>query len=81
MPIYEYQCKDCGHQFEAIQKFSDSPLSDCPSCNTASLSKMISAPGFRLAGKGWYETDFKTGTKKNLADDTAASGKSDSTSN
>ncbi|WP_210395455.1 FmdB family zinc ribbon protein [Motiliproteus sediminis] len=69
MPIYEYQCADCGHQLEALQKISDAPLLDCPSCSKASLKKQISAAGFRLAGSGWYETDFKTGGKKNLAGD------------
>ncbi len=67
MPIYEYQCAACGHQLEAIQKFSDAPLVDCPSCQSAELKKMLSVPGFRLKGGGWYETDFKTGAKKNLA--------------
>ncbi len=67
MPIYEYQCAACGHQLEAIQKFSDAPLVDCPTCKAAQLKKMLSVPGFRLKGSGWYETDFKTGSKKNLA--------------
>jgi len=64
MPIYEYQCQDCGHEIEKIQKMSDSPLTDCPSCNTASLVKKISAAGFRLKGTGWYETDFKNKNAK-----------------
>lgn len=76
MPIYEYQCKNCGHVLEALQKMSDAPLTDCPQCGKSELSKMISAAGFRLKGGGWYETDFKSGKKKNLAD----SGKSDSKS-
>ena len=67
MPIYEYQCAKCGHQLEAIQKFSDAPLVDCPSCHAPDLKKMLSVPGFRLKGGGWYETDFKTGAKKNIA--------------
>ncbi|WP_428821518.1 FmdB family zinc ribbon protein [Microbulbifer sp. MCCC 1A16149] len=71
MPIYEYQCQACGHQMEALQRMSDAPLTDCPACNKAELSKQISAAGFRLKGGGWYETDFKTGSKKNLAGDTA----------
>jgi putative FmdB family regulatory protein len=66
MPIYEYQCHACGHELEAIQKFSDDPLSECPECGQPSLKKMISATAFRLKGDGWYETDFKQGTKKNL---------------
>lgn len=67
MPIYEYQCTACGHQLEAIQRFSDAPLVDCPVCQAAGLKKLLSVPGFRLKGGGWYETDFKTGAKKNLA--------------
>lgn len=75
MPIYEYECKACGHRMEAIQKISDDPLTDCPECSQGQLKKLISAAGFRLKGGGWYETDFKSGKKKNLAKD---SGKSDS---
>ena len=64
MPIYEYQCQSCGHKMEAIQKFSDEPLTDCPACEQPELKKLISAAGFRLKGSGWYETDFKSGKKK-----------------
>ena len=60
MPIYEYECTDCGHKLEAIQKMSDDPLKDCPECDSASLKKLVSAAGFRLKGSGWYETDFKS---------------------
>ena len=67
MPIYDYKCSKCDHQFEVIQKFSDKPLKKCPNCNLNAISKMVSAPSFRLKGGGWYETDFKTGTKKNIA--------------
>ena len=67
MPIYEYQCVSCEHELEALQKISDDPLKDCPSCKTPNLKKKISAAGFRLKGGGWYETDFKTGKKKNVA--------------
>lgn len=67
MPIYEYQCQSCGHELEAIQKMSDAALTDCPECQQSTLKKCISAAGFRLSGSGWYETDFKTGKKKNLA--------------
>jgi putative FmdB family regulatory protein len=68
MPIYEYQCGACGHQLEALQKMSDDPLSDCPECGKSTLQKLISAAGFRLKGGGWYETDFKSGGKKNVAE-------------
>lgn len=67
MPIYAYQCNACGHELEVIQKMSAEPLTECPTCHEASLSKKVSAPAFRLSGSGWYETDFKTGNKKNVA--------------
>ena len=69
MPIYEYVCGACGNAHEALQKISDAPLTDCLACGQSSLKKKVSAPAFRLAGSGWYETDFKTGAKKNLAND------------
>lgn len=68
MPFYEYRCDVCSHELEAMQKMSDAPLTDCPKCGKATLTKLISAAGFRLKGGGWYETDFKTGKKKNLHD-------------
>ena len=67
MPIYEYQCQECDKQLEALQKISDAPLLDCPQCGKPALKKKVSAAAFRLKGGGWYETDFKTGNKKNLA--------------
>ena len=68
MPIYEYKCSKCEHQFEVIQRFSDNPVEICPECNKKAVSKLVSAPSFRLKGEGWYETDFKTGSKKNIVD-------------
>ena len=79
MPIYEYQCQACGKQLEALQKLSDAPLQDCPDCGEPSLKKKVSAAAFRLKGGGWYETDFKTGNKKNLASGSDSAGSSDST--
>ena len=70
MPIYGYACKSCEHSFDALQKMSDPKLVDCPECGESSLRKMLSAPRFRLKGKGWYETDFKTGDQRNIAGDT-----------
>ena len=68
MPIYEYECKACGYDFESLQKITDEPLKDCPDCKAPALQKRVSATGFRLKGSGWYETDFKGGgKKKNLA--------------
>jgi len=68
MPIYEYECGACGHQFELLQKVSDPPRKKCPECGKPKLQKLISAPSFRLKGGGWYETDFKSGNKRNLAE-------------
>ena len=69
MPIYEYRCNHCGNELEAIQKLSESPLTFCPACETDGLKKKISAAVFRLKGGGWYETDFKSDKKKNVAGD------------
>ena len=66
MPIYEYKCQACQNQMEALQKINDAPLLDCPQCGKSALKKQVSAAAFRLKGGGWYETDFKTGNKKNL---------------
>lgn len=74
MPIYEYRCDACGHEMEALQKMSDDALTDCPACGASQLVKQVSAPAFRLAGSGWYETDFKSGNKKQLADGGDSSG-------
>ena len=81
MPIYEYVCQSCGQEMEKLQKISDAPLTDCPACGQPELVKKVSAAGFRLKGGGWYETDFKSGSKKNLASDSKKdSGKSSSSS-
>ena len=68
MPIYEYGCTECDHEHEALQKLSDVPLLDCPACSQPALKKKVSAPGFRLSGTGWYETDFKSDKQRNLTD-------------
>jgi len=68
MPIYEYRCSSCGHELEKLQRMSDEPLRDCPDCGRPELRRLISAAGFRLKGSGWYETDFKSGNRRNLAE-------------
>jgi putative FmdB family regulatory protein len=79
MPIYEYQCTQCGYQTEVLQKITDNPLKDCPECGKPTMKKMVTAAAFRLKGGGWYETDFKSGKKKNVHD-TGDASKSDSKS-
>lgn len=66
MPIYEYECATCGDIHEALQKISDPPLTDCTRCGASTLTKRVTAAAFRLAGSGWYETDFKQDKKRNL---------------
>lgn len=63
MPLYEYQCKKCGHRFEKIQKFSDPLVKKCPKCGGA-VEQVISAPAVQFKGSGWYVTDYakKSGT-------------------
>ena len=79
MPFYEYQCNSCGHTLEAMQKVNDLPLKKCPDCGKSRLTRLMSAPVFRLKGAGWYETDFKGGqdNKKNLADHPEAAAAKD----
>ena len=64
MPIYEYQCQSCGHQFDVIQKVSDEKLTICPKCNEKKLKKLVTHAGFKLKGTGWYATDFKNKKKE-----------------
>jgi putative FmdB family regulatory protein len=59
MPIYEYQCTKCDHQFDVLQKMQDAPIEHCPQCLNDTATRLVSAPGFQLKGTGWYETDFK----------------------
>ncbi len=78
MPIYEYECEACSNKLEKLQKISDEPLKVCPECNQSKLNKLVSAAGFRLKGSGWYETDFKTGKKKNVSGDSGSGSGSSS---
>ncbi len=64
MPIYEYQCTECQHKLEILQRMTDDRLTTCPSCQKETLIKLVSAAGFQLKGTGWYETDFKNKGKK-----------------
>jgi putative FmdB family regulatory protein len=81
MPIYEYRCASCGAELEKLRKISDPPLVECPECGKDTLVKLVSASSFRLKGSGWYETDFKTGKKKNgLAEESNTSSDAAGTS-
>ena len=77
MPIYGYACKSCDHSFDVLQKMCEPRLVDCPECGEATLKKQLSAPKFRLKGEGWYETDFKTGDKRNIAGESEKKGDAD----
>lgn len=74
MPIYEYECKKCHHQFDLMQKISDTPVKQCPKCFEETAVRLVSAAGFQLKGTGWYATDFKNKEKKTTTP--AASDKS-----
>jgi len=59
MPIYEFQCTACGHRFDELMRMSDPEPTECPQCHAPQVQRCVTAPSFRLAGSGWYETDFK----------------------
>ncbi len=80
MPIYEYHCNACGHEFEVMQKMTDRPIRKCEKCGRLKVKKMISNTTFVLKGSGWYVTDY-AGKKPNGRDSQAPAGndtKSDS---
>ncbi|MEX3943360.1 FmdB family zinc ribbon protein [Paraburkholderia sp. BR10937] len=61
MPIYAYRCESCGFDKDVLQKMSDAPLTQCPSCGADTFRKQVTAAGFQLKGSGWYVTDFRGG--------------------
>ncbi|PVY80402.1 putative FmdB family regulatory protein [Cupriavidus alkaliphilus] len=77
MPIYAYRCDACGHGRDVLQKMSDAPLTDCPSCGAAgAFKKQLTAAGFQLKGSGWYVTDFRGGASAPAATGGAAAAAS-----
>ena len=76
MSIYAFACSACGHAFDRLQKLSDPDPDACPACGKPAVKRQLTAPSFRLAGGGWYETDFKKDgdRKRNLAGETGGSG-------
>ena len=80
MPTYEYRCKSCGHQFDAVQSFSDDALTDCPSCGEASLKKVFGNVGITFKGSGFYKTDSRSAGSFGSAKDADKSDKGSSSS-
>ena len=78
MPIYEYQCDDCGHRSEAIQRLADDPLTECLECGGV-IRRLISAPAFQFKGSGWYVTDYG-GRKGGKEEATSSTKKGDAKS-
>lgn len=81
MPIYAFACSACGHPFDRLQRLSDADPTTCPACGAeGTITRQLTAPQFRLAGGGWYETDFKKDgdKKRNLVDKGDAGGSSES---
>lgn len=80
MPLYEYRCESCQHQFEVIQKFSDPPIGKCPSCGEGRVVKLFSSPAFQFKGSGWYITDYARKDAAKPPSETTTDGKSDAKS-
>jgi putative FmdB family regulatory protein len=80
MPLYEYRCEACNHQFEKIQRFSDDPISICPSCGQGPVVKLLSSPAIQFKGSGWYITDYakKGGESKDAPSASGGAGKTES---
>ncbi|PHV10777.1 FmdB family zinc ribbon protein [Chitinimonas sp. BJB300] len=73
MPIYDFQCNECGHRADVLRKIADASVTTCPVCKKESFAKQVSAAGFQLKGSGWYATDFKGGGAKATGDAVASS--------
>ena len=61
MPTYEYRCRECGHELEAVQAFTDDALTTCPACGAESLRKVFGSVGISFKGSGFYKTDSRSG--------------------
>ncbi|WP_322005885.1 FmdB family zinc ribbon protein [Paraburkholderia tropica] len=72
MPIYAYRCESCGFAKDVLQKISDAPLTQCPSCGADAYRKQVTAAGFQLKGSGWYVTDFRGGNSNGNNSGTSA---------
>jgi len=74
MPIYAYRCDACGFEKDVLQKISDAPLTQCPTCGKDAFRKQVTAAGFQLKGSGWYVTDFRGGNSGNGGKNAPATG-------
>jgi len=77
MPLYEFQCDECGHRFEIIQKFSDAPPAACPKCG-GPVHKLVSSPAFQFKGTGWYVTDYAKKSDAKKSDDKSSGASAES---
>jgi putative FmdB family regulatory protein len=80
MPTYEYKCRECGHQLEAVQSFTDDPLTKCPECKKKALRKVFSPPGVTFKGSGFYKNDSRSGNGKSSSSSTSTSSDKSSSS-
>ena len=80
MPTYEYKCRECGHELEVVQSFTDDALTKCPSCRKKALRKVFSAPGVTFKGSGFYKTDSRSGNGKSSSSSSASSSSEKSSS-
>jgi putative FmdB family regulatory protein len=78
MPIYAYRCQRCGFAKDVLQKVSDAPLTECPSCQQPAFKKQLTAAGFQLKGTGWYATDFRGGAASSTTPTAADAAPTDS---
>lgn len=79
MPTYQYRCKDCGHDFEVVQAFTDDALTECPECDGA-LKKVYGNVGISFKGSGFYKNDARSGSKSTSSSSSSSSSSSESSS-
>ncbi|MFP5257037.1 MAG: FmdB family zinc ribbon protein [Acidimicrobiia bacterium] len=80
MPTYEYRCRECGHELEAVQAFTDDPLTTCPACGAETLRKVFGSVGISFKGSGFYKTDSRgsSSTSPSTSSTSSESSSSDS---
>jgi putative FmdB family regulatory protein len=78
MPVYEYECGACGHQFEEWQKITDKPVRTCPKCKAKKVERLISQTAFHLKGGGWYSDLYSTSKKSSTPEGGGSGDKGES---